>query len=634
LYTIVSNGLGSFTVSSTAEGSDTLTNIEGLQFSDRFVSLVQVTNELDLNKDGTVDLIDIRGLDLASAGDTIAPASGKENIAHRIAGGDGNDTLNGGSAADVFAGGAGNDSITGGAGTDRAMFSGRFADYTISGTDTVTVTDTRVGSPDGTDTLNSIEELVFSDKVVKLGTASVTTVEVDTDGNQKVDTAYTTGTDGNDTVSFTGSTLNLVHFIDTGAGNDSMTGGSAADTFTPGAGNDTIVGGANSGLDAAGNPNVDRVVFSGAKATYGIHTLQTAGFSISGAVEVGDVVALTVGSVTVSYTATSTDVAALKTGLDAAITDAKAGNTPALSSAVTVTSTLDTDHIDYVVKTTDALSAVSVAADNGTHAVTGTFSVNGANQTGTSLIVASATGLTAGMYVSYSVSSGTGDPTTYGSYQIASINTTTNTLTLAESLGASPATGAALTVTADNTDTTPMVAGNVSYDRWFEVATPATGTPVETDTLRGIEQLVFSDGVTDLSFKTSLKAIFGDTGLSTVTQIQGTDLADVMYSSAVNETFSGGLGADHFVFADTNGNDEIRGFVAGSSGDLITLQLGLDDTDGLNGTGVDTAAEALARATQQGSDVMLDLGNGNSIKLVGVLLDDLVAANFEVAPAF
>jgi hypothetical protein len=145
---------------------------------------------------------------------------------------------------------------------------------------------------------------------------------------------------------------------------------------------------------------------------------------------------------------------------------------------------------------------------------------------------------------------------------------------------------------------------------------------------------VFSDGVTDLSFKTSLKAIFGDTGLSTVTQIQGTDLADVMYSSSANEIFSGGLGADHFVFAHGNGNDEIRGFVAGSSGDRITLLLGPDDTDGLNGTGVDTAAEALARATQQGSDVMLDLGNGNSIKLVGVLLDDLGVANFEVAPTF
>lgn len=54
-YTIVKNSNGSFTVSSTTEGADTLNNIEGLQFSDRFISLVQVTNEMDLNKDDVVE---------------------------------------------------------------------------------------------------------------------------------------------------------------------------------------------------------------------------------------------------------------------------------------------------------------------------------------------------------------------------------------------------------------------------------------------------------------------------------------------------------------------------------------------------------------------------------------------------
>ena len=639
LYTVTRNVDGSFTVSSTAEGTDTLTNIEGLQFSDRFVSLIQVTNEQDLNKDGVVDLIDIRGLDLTSVGDVIAPATGKTAIAHHIAGGYGNDTLTGGSASDVIEGGAGNDAIDGGGGTDRAVFSGSFASYTITySTDGATWVTTNpvgnavqvrvTGTSDGTDTLTNIEELAFSDKVIKLGDAAVvTTKEVDTDGNQKVDTAYTTGTDGNDVVNFSGSTL--INFIDTGAGNDSMTGGSGADTFSPGTGNDTVVGGANAGLDAAGAPNVDRVVFSGAKPHYLVKTLQSASFAVSGAVEVGDVVSVTVGSVSVSYTATATTLAALKTGLDAAIGNAKVAGT--LGSEVTVTSALNPggSQIDYVVKTTDALAAIAATTGNGTHSVTGSFAVSSdASQTGSSLKVASATGLSAGMLVSYAVTAGT-TSTSYGPYKIASISGTT--LTLTESMGASPSAGSALTVFASNTDTS-LATGSVAYDRWFEVATKTVN--VETDTLREIEQLVFSDGVMDLSFKTSEKAVFGVTGLTTVIQIQGTDLADVMRSSSANEIFTGGSGADHFVFADGSGTDEIRGFVAGSSGDRITLLLGVGDSDGLNATGVDTTSEALARASQQGGDVMIDLGAGNSIKLTGVMLDDLRTANFEVVAAF
>jgi Ca2+-binding RTX toxin-like protein len=633
LYTVTNNGT-SFTVSSSAEGTDTLTHIEGLQFSDRFVNLVQVINQQDLNKDGVIDLIEIRGLDLASAGDTIAPASGNEAVAHRIAGGDGNDTLTGGSATDVFDGGAGNDSITGGGGTDRAVFSGSFANYAVSGTGTVTVTDNRSGSPNGTDTLNGIEELAFSDKVVKLGAADVvSTREVDSDGNQKADTAYTTGTDGADNIDRSASTL--INFIDAGAGNDSLTGGSGADTFYPGVGTDTVVGGANDGLDGAGNPNVDRVIFTGAKADYSIKTLQGASFSVSGVVEVGDVVSIVVGDVTVSYTAaTGVDtLAELKTGLDTAIAAAKTAGT--LSSTLVVTSALshsDTQ-IDYTVKSTDSLAAVSAAVANGTHAVAGGFTVSGDNQSGSSLVVASATSLAAGMYLSYSVVTGSGASavtTQYGPYQIASISG--NTLTLDQSLGASPATNATLTVTQDNTDTT-LAVGAVSYDRWFEVLS-GSGQSLETDTLRQVEQLVFSDGVTDLSFKSGQKADFGGSGLATVIQIQGTDLADVMRSSSANEVFSGGLGADHFVLADGSGIDEIRDFVAGSDGDRITLVLGAGDSDGLNGTGVNTATLALARASQQGSDVMIDLGAGNSIKLVGVSVDVLLAANFEVTNTF
>ena len=634
-YTVATSG-NSFTVTNSpgteGEGTDTLTNIEGLQFSDRFVSLVQVSNALDLNKDGAIDLIDIRGLDLASAGDTIAPASGNGAIAHRIAGGDGNDTLTGGTANDVFIGGAGNDSINGAGGTDRAVFSGNYSDYTVTdiGSGMVTVQHKNNGA-DGTDTLSNIEELAFNDKVIKLGTASITIKEVDSDGNQKIDTAYITGTDGADAIDRSASTL--INFIDSGAGNDSLTGGSGADTFTPGAGSDTVVGGANDGLDGAGNPNMDRVVLSGAKAAYTIHTLQSASFSVTGVVEVGDVVSVTVGSSTVSYTATGTDIAVLRNGL--------LGLINALSPALSVNATLSDTSI--VVTTTDGLSAVSAVATNGTHTVSGTFAVNVANQTGTTFSISATDGVTlaAGMHLRYVVDmNGDGDTLDAGDIsELFSITGATKTvaegvtdnwaLTLGSQLGASPATGAAVSVTADNIDT-GLAAGTVGYDRWVTVSSGG-----ETDTLRGVEQLVFSDGVTDLSFKTGQKASFDIVaGLIMVNQIQGTDLADILRSTSANEVLTGGAGVDHFVFADGSGADEIRDFVAGATGDSITLVLGASDSDGLNGSGVNSATLALGRASQQGSDVLIDLGAGNSVRLIGVLVENLVAANFEVTNTF
>ena len=50
----------------------------------------------------------------------------------------------------------------------------------------------------------------------------------------------------------------------------------------------------------------------------------------------------------------------------------------------------------------------------------------------------------------------------------------------------------------------------------------------------------------------------------------------------------------------------------------------------VNTRDVQGLSQALAQATQQSSDVLIDLGAGNTIKLVGVTLSDLSSANFEV----
>jgi hypothetical protein len=624
---------------SATDGTDTLSNIEGLQFSDGFVSLQQQLTARDLNKDGVTDLIEIRGTDLATAGDDIAPAQGSTSVAYRMAGGLGNDTFTGGSGKDVFEGGAGNDSIVGGDGLDRAVFSGNYADYTVSGVSSegVVTVSHNAGGTNGTDTLTGMEELAFADRVVKLGAADVLSTKlVDTDGNQKVDAAYTTGTGSADVVNFQSSALD--NFVDTGLGNDSVVGGSGADTFVLGAGNDSVWGGANEGLDASGNPNVDRMQFSGARADYTVKAMQAASFSVSGTVEVGDVLSVTVGAVAVSFVATSTELSALRTGLDAALAGASLGD------GVSVSSSLANGQIAYVITSTDSLAGVSTSATNGSHAVSGTFAVNGASQSGTSFNITATDGVTvsAGMQVRYVVDANADGDTTdttdvSGLYTVKTAAKTVAdgatdnwALTLTTSLGTAPATGASVSVSESNTDTT-LAVGAASYDRWFEVANIA-GT-VETDTLRGIEQLLFSDVVMDLSFKTSQKAVFGSTGLSTVTKVTGTELADLLQSTVSDEIFNGGLGADRFVFGDDNGSDEIRGFAAGDAGDVITLILGLSDSDGLNATGVDTASELLAKAVQQGDDVVFDFGLGNSLRLAGVLVDDLSVANFGVLTA-
>lgn len=86
------------------------------------------------------------------------------NSVDTLTGGAGNDTLVGAFGADSISGGAGNDEIVGGAGNDTVsggagsgdvlVLSGAQADYTLSlNGANVVVTDTRMGSPDGTDTV-------------------------------------------------------------------------------------------------------------------------------------------------------------------------------------------------------------------------------------------------------------------------------------------------------------------------------------------------------------------------------------------------------------------------------------------------------------------------------------------------
>ena len=89
-----------------------------------------------------------------------------------IIGGEGNDIIRGGNGDDTITGGAGNDYIVGdeygGTGNDTVIYSGNWADYTISyNGSNYTITDNRPGSPDGTDTVsNTVENFQFADATV------------------------------------------------------------------------------------------------------------------------------------------------------------------------------------------------------------------------------------------------------------------------------------------------------------------------------------------------------------------------------------------------------------------------------------------------------------------------------------
>ena len=82
-----------------------------------------------------------------------------------LSGGEGEDVLQGGIGNDVFEGNSGNDTIDGGANYDIATYSGNFLDYTFTiANEIVTVTDNRISTNDGIDTLSNIEKLTFSDQ--------------------------------------------------------------------------------------------------------------------------------------------------------------------------------------------------------------------------------------------------------------------------------------------------------------------------------------------------------------------------------------------------------------------------------------------------------------------------------------
>ena len=103
--------------------------------------------------------------------------------------------------------------------------------------------------------------------------------------------------------------------------------------------------------------------------------------------------------------------------------------------------------------------------------------------------------------------------------------------------------------------------------------------------------------------------LFGNLGADTLYGGQG---ADTLSGGAGDDLLVGGLGADRYAFGSGDGVDTIGGFSA-ADGDLIAVAADV------NGTGIATAADLLARLTADANgDAVLDLGSGNTVTLLGV----------------
>jgi len=103
--------------------------------------------------------------------------------------------------------------------------------------------------------------------------------------------------------------------------------------------------------------------------------------------------------------------------------------------------------------------------------------------------------------------------------------------------------------------------------------------------------------------------------------IFGSENDDILTGLAGNDTLTGGLGADTFFF-NPEGEDET---------DTITdfaIDEDVIDLSAFAGMGYDNLGKIISHSKQTDGDVNIDLGNGNSVTLVGVDLDSLHADNF------
>lgn len=122
------------------------------------------------------------------------------------------------------------------------------------------------------------------------------------------------------------------------------------------------------------------------------------------------------------------------------------------------------------------------------------------------------------------------------------------------------------------------------------------------DVLRG------GGGNDNMEGGTGADRLFGDAGNDVISGDNGNDFMD------------GGAGNDRFVFDSGEGDDRIQGFTAGGTLDRLDLRNAAFDFVTFN--------DVLAHATDTASGLLIDLGGGDSVRLLGVTEAQLTSGDF------
>ncbi|MCP9834022.1 MULTISPECIES: hypothetical protein [unclassified Cyanobium] len=233
--------------------------VQGNNFSIYAGSSFGATTDDNLNFTG-ISLNAVSFIDGLGGNDTITGSSGSD----AIRGGNDNDSLSGGSGDDTLTGNAGNDTLRGGDGNDLIDTN----TSTAAGSDSL---DGGAGNDTlfafGADTINGgadddliqvwndqsyvlqggtgIDTLSIMSSYWLAGTSFNTSngIEIIQGNNFAIYAGPSIGATTNDTLNFSGISLNAVSFIDGQAGNDTIRGIAAAAQIRGGLDNDSIVGG-------------------------------------------------------------------------------------------------------------------------------------------------------------------------------------------------------------------------------------------------------------------------------------------------------------------------------------------------------------------------------------------------------
>ena len=226
-YTITEDNVNGLLIVAGPDGTDTLRNVNRLQFDDQTITVVVPGITLTggggnnaINGGEGTDTLDGQGGDDTLNGfeeaDSLLGGSGDDTLD----GGSGNDALNGGGGADEIHAGSGDDTVDAGAGNDLVVGGdGAGNDSYTGGT--------------GTDTVrySSASQTI----VVDLGNASATGADIDQDTLNGIENVI--GGSGNDTITGNG----LANLLDGGGGNDTLAGGAGKDVLIGGAGGDSFL---------------------------------------------------------------------------------------------------------------------------------------------------------------------------------------------------------------------------------------------------------------------------------------------------------------------------------------------------------------------------------------------------------